>query len=130
VTRGATWSNYGFGYPGTGGAIPALTLDRNPQLGAQVTLSLGNPSGLTTLSLLVLSPEQAALTSPWGGVIATEMEFLVLTAIPAGGADFTGTLPADPAFTGVSEFVQGLVLDGGAHFGVAYSRGLRMTVGE
>jgi hypothetical protein len=130
VTRGATWANYGIGYPGTGGAIPTLTLDRNPQLGAHITLSLGNPSGNAALTMIVLSTEQASLTTSWGGVIVTEMPFLLMTTAPAGGASFSADVPNDPALIGESEYLQSLMLDPGALFGVAFSYGLRMTIGQ
>jgi hypothetical protein len=130
VTRGATWANYGIGYPGTGGAIPSLTLDKNPQLGAHITLTFGNTSGKSELAMIVLSTEQASLTTTWGGVIVTEMSYLLMTTEPAAGVSFSADVPNDPALIGESEYIQSLQLDPGAQFGVAFSYGLRMTIGQ
>ena len=130
VTRGATWANYGAGYPGTGGAIPTLALDRNPQLGAHVLVSFGNTSGTAAITMVVVSLEQAAVPTTWGGLVLTELSLLVLVTAPSGGFTIGEDVPNDPALIGVNEYLQSLQLDAGARFGVAFSPGLRMTIGQ
>jgi hypothetical protein len=130
VTRGATWGNYGAGYPGSGGAIPGFVLDVNPTLGAHVHFTVDNTGGSDAFAILVLSMEQAALTTPWGSLILTETGFVVPTLVPSTGLHIGATVPSDPAFTGLSEFLQVLELDAGAHFGVAFTSGLRVTLGQ
>src|SRR6185369_11161227 len=99
ITRGATWGNYGAGYPGTGGAIPGFVLDVNPTLGAHVHFTVDNTGGSDAFAILVLSMEQAALTTPWGSLILTETGFIVPTLVPTAGLHIGADVPSDPAFT-------------------------------
>lgn len=129
VTRAANWGNYGLGYPGSGGVVPSFVLDVAPQLGATVTATVGNPSGVATVALLLLSPELAAIETGWGGVIVTEMALQWVVPIGAGGEPIAADVPNDPALTGLSQYAQLLLLDGGARWGIAFTRGMRLTFG-
>ena len=59
----ASWSNYGAGWPGTGGGVPTLQLDANPVLGTTVNALIGNVSGGVAIGGVV---------EPEGGVDADE----------------------------------------------------------
>ncbi len=130
VQRGAQWSNYGIGYPGTNDVIPAFTLDRTPQLATTITASLGNSSGVATFGLLIASTERAALSTSWGGELATEVLLQLVLPIGAGGEAIDFDVPDDPTLIGLNEHVQVLQLDSGARYGMAFTRGLRLTFGE
>ena len=130
ISRGATWSNYGLGYPGTGGVIPAFTLDHAPQFGTTIHATLGNPSGQATFGLLIASTERAALPTSWGGVLLSEVLLQLVLPIGAGGETLDFDVPDDPTLTGLNEHVQVLELDQGARYGMAFTRGLRLTLGE
>jgi hypothetical protein len=58
------------------------------------------------------------------------MAFIAPTLVPAGGLHVGADVPSDPAFAGLSEFLQVLEVDAAARFGVAFSPGLRVTLGQ
>lgn len=130
ISRGATWSNYGAGYPGTNDVVPSFTLDHAPQFGTTITATLGNSAGVATLGLLLASTERAALPTSWGGVLYSEVLLQLVLPIGAGGELIDFDVPDDPTLTGLNEHVQVLELDQGARFGMAFTRGLRLTLGE
>jgi hypothetical protein len=130
ITRGATWSNYGVGYPGTGGVIPTLTSDAAPVLGSTIHVHVDNTSLQSTLVLFVLSTETARLPTQRGGTLSTEPVQFLIAPLPAGGAVIPWQVPSDPALVGISAFVQSLQPDPGARFQVAFSDGMRLTLGD
>lgn len=130
ITRGATWVNYGLGYPGSNDVVPSFTLDHAPQFGTTITATLGNSAGVATLGLLLASTERAALPTSWGGVLLSEVLLQLVLPIGAGGELIDFDVPDDPTLTGLNEHVQVLELDGGARYGFSFTRGLRLTLGE
>jgi hypothetical protein len=129
VVRGAGWSNYGKGYPGTAGAIPALTLSAAPQLGATVVVQAQNTSGAPAPAFLVVSAEPASIPTNLGGVVLVEPTSPLAFTLPAGGLNLAWAVPSDPALTGIVLHAQIVQADPGALFGWAFSRGLRVVPG-
>jgi hypothetical protein len=130
VTRGATWGNYGAGYPGTAAVIPELSLSGRPILGTVVGLKLGNPSGVATAGVLVLSEERANLGTGVGGALLVEPTLALALGVPAQGALIGIAIPNDPALVGLGLQMQGAVADTGARFLVAFTRGLTLNPGR
>jgi hypothetical protein len=130
IARGATSASYGVGYPGSGGVVPALSIDARPVLGAAVQLGIGNSSGQVAPLALLLSAEPARISTPFGGtllVLGLEGSFGIL---PAGGASLRLAVPTAAPLVGVQVHLQALQGDPGARFGIAFSRGLRLTLGR
>ncbi|MCC6670451.1 MAG: hypothetical protein IT458_05275 [Planctomycetes bacterium] len=130
VTRGATWGNYGAGYPGTAAVVPELTLSGRPVLGTVVGLKLGNPAGVATAGVLVLSEERANLGTGVGGALLVEPTLALALGVPAQGALIGFAIPNDPALVGLGLQMQGAVADTGARFLVAFTRGLTLNPGR
>jgi hypothetical protein len=129
VTRQAAWSLYGAGYPGTGGLVPAISLDADPALGADVSLQVQNVAGRDTVMIVLAATEPALLDTNKGGVLLTEPLLLFAAPLPQNGADLGWSIPNDPAFLGLSIYAQALEADTGARWRIAFSRGIRMTLG-
>jgi hypothetical protein len=130
VTRGATWSNYDVGYPGTGGVVPALFFDARPVQGATIVMHGGNPTGVAGApALLIVGVETLTASTPFGGRLLVLPDFLLPLSLTATGVDLPWTVPTDPAFVGFTLHAQLAVQDAGAAHGVAFSRGLRAVLG-
>jgi len=129
VTRLAGWTNYSYGYPGTSDSVPDLVSSAPPALGSTVQLGLANSSGGDATAALFLSLEAAQIDTKFGGVIVTEPTVAVWFTLPASGAQLPWSVSNDPLVTGVSLLLQTVQQDGGATFGYAFSRGLRLTLG-
>jgi hypothetical protein len=126
---GASWRNYGAGYPGTLG-IPGLTSSANPVFGTTITLSLGNSSGASTLGVLLAGTKSASIPTGKGGTLLVAWSLLVPVALPPAGFSWPGTIPNDPALCGVAGFLQGLELDPGATYGLSFTAGLELDLGH
>ncbi len=129
VTRKANWGNYGFGYPGTNGAVPAFIALGNPSLGTSVSLLLGNSSGNNASVFLLMSTEQANLPTNKGGALLTELLLSLALPMPPSGLNLLWAVPNDPVLSGLSVYLQSVQSDPAAHFGFAFSDGLRLTLG-
>lgn len=129
VQRGAHGTAYGTGYPGTGGAVPAHVAAGRPVLGAAITLVIQNTSGVDTAGVLVLSTERANLTTPFGGALLTEPTVTVALPVPAAGLSLPLGVPNEPVILGLQICSQSIQADTGAHFGLAFSRGLALLLG-
>lgn len=131
VMRGASFSSYGTGYPGTGGVVPSLTVNTAPQLGATITLSIGNSSGVPAFAALLVDLEPANLPTQFGGTLAVA-PFLpyVPMVLPAGGDTLSATIANDPGLIGMNIYCQTVQFDPGALFNFAFSRGLRLSIGQ
>lgn len=127
---GATWTNYGSGWPGTNGE-PSLELGGNPFIGQTVDLLLGNTAAAPAAAVLLFGDEQAAFPTPFGGTLLNNA--VVPVSIPSlaiGGQSTPLSIPDQSALCGVELYAQLIQFDAGASAGVAFSRGLRMIIGE
>jgi hypothetical protein len=129
VLRGAEWSNYGTGYPGTGAVVPAFTLSARPQLGATVMVNISNASGIPAQAFVAVSPEAASIPSGLGGVVLVEPTDITALTLPAGGLSIGWSIPAAPYLTGTVIHAQVAHADSGALFGWAFTRGVRVVLG-
>ncbi|MCB9870088.1 MAG: Ig-like domain-containing protein [Planctomycetes bacterium] len=129
VTRRATSSNYGDGYPGTKGVVPSLTATA-PTLGTTVQMTIGNSSGASTGAMLLASLERASLISMLGGRILTELDLQVVLQLPATGTTIGSAIPDNASLIGAGVFAQVIQVDAGARHGVSFSRGLELRLGR
>lgn len=129
VRRGAEWASYGVGYPGLFVAIPVLEPDAPPVLGTTIRITVGNVSGAPAPALLVVGREPASLPTPHGSFLLAFPDSVTSLSLPPEGLVIDWTLPAAPSLTGLSFFAQCLHSDPAAVLGVAFSRGLRLTLG-
>ncbi|MBL8733098.1 MAG: hypothetical protein JNN13_12070 [Planctomycetes bacterium] len=131
---GQTTVNPGFGSPGTGGVVPALSVYPSPRLGSSPVVTVANPSGVATagVGLIGLAPlAPGAMPTGFGGsyfVDPASAATLFFACTPSSG-QFTMNVPFDPALISVSFYLQGAVFDAGAASGVAVSDGVRTIVG-
>ncbi len=130
ITRLASSVGYGMGFPGTGGAVLDLSASAPPAFGGSFDVVLDNPSGAPTPGALLFGVEPARESLGFGGQLLVLRPDAIGVAVQAGGASYPLTVPTDPNLLGVVVHVQALELDAGARFGVAFSRGLRLVLGD
>ena len=102
----------------------------NPQLGATVTLSIGNSLGATTPGVVFAGLTPASVPTAFEGTLLLIATTILPLTLPAAGASIPVTVPGDDALCGLSIYLQVLEADAGASRGVAFSRGLRLQLGE
>ncbi len=129
VTRRASWSTFGSGYPGTGGIVPALTADAPPAIGSHVTILLGNPTSGSAPALVFTSNEYASIPTAFGGMAWLLPQAVVPIVVPPGGASIGWSIPNNPTVVGYVLHGQAVVLDAGALFGLAFTPALRLVLG-
>lgn len=129
VTRLGNSSHYGQGYPGSFGVVPEFSAGA-PATGSPLPVVVGNSSGVDTLAYVWVSLEFAQVDTPVGGALLVESTQLVLLPLPAAGLAVAAPLPNDPALVGVVLNTQAVQPDPGANFGWAFSRGLRLAIGD
>lgn len=122
-----SWQLYGPGHPGSAG-IPSIALSADPLLGSTPDLTIGNPSGSTTTLFLFAGLDDAWLPVRDGVLLLAPLELHAIGMGP-GGVALPISLPADASWCGADVRFQGLVLDPGASKGIAFTRGLRATLG-
>jgi len=125
----ATWTNYGSGFAGTLG-VPAFTSQTDPLIGTTVTLDLSNSSGGYSPGLLFLGSQRTSIHSVWGGDLLALPTQTLIIAMPPSGVSFTGAIPADENFCGVTLDLQAIELDPGALHGVSFTAGLELVLGR
>ena len=129
IQRGAHVAPYGTGYPGTAGVVPALGMTARPVLGTAPSLTVQNTTGVPTPGVLVVSTERANLPTPFGGALLTEPTIVLAVPMPAAGLNLPLPLPNDTGLLGLQICTQAVQADVGAHFGLAFSRGLALLLG-
>jgi Kelch motif protein len=122
------WENYGAGYPGTLG-VPELVAEQDPQLGAAVTLDVGNSPGVATAALLLIGAQPATIPTSKGGELLVTPQLNVPMVVAATGSKLTGGIPNDPSLAGATLYAQALEVDAGAASGLSFSRGLALQIG-
>jgi SMP-30/gluconolaconase/LRE-like protein len=124
----ASWSNYGAGFPGTGG-VPAFTATQPPVLGTRTTLDLDNSLGQPTVGLIFVGFARADLHSSWGGDLLVDPTLVVPISFSYGLDSFDWDVPNDPALIALTIDLQALEADGGAAKGVSFTAGLELVPG-
>lgn len=132
---GGAWIGYGAGLAGTGGHVPALSGSSCPLPGAAFTLHVDGVVGGASGALFV---GLASLAAPFKGGTFHVGALVLQVTVPVGGApgvagvgtlDLPAALPADPALSGASLFLQGAWVDAGAVQGVSLTQGLELEIG-
>jgi hypothetical protein len=124
----ASWWNYGIGWGGTLG-VPAFTAGSNPILGQSINLTISNSSLVATPGLFLLGASQASILTSKGGTLLVDPLLYLPLSLPVGSLTVTGTVPSDPAFSGVEADLQVLELDAGASKGISFTEGLDLLFG-
>jgi hypothetical protein len=129
LTVTANQMNFGDGHPGTNG-VPELTAGAVPSLGTGVPVHFGNSAGVATVGFIITGDRSIYQPTPWGGVrLVNSPSFEAAVQLPPGGLDRIISIPSNPARIGENRLMQFLVRDTGASHGLAFSRGLRLTIG-
>jgi Tol biopolymer transport system component len=132
---GGGWTGYGAGLAGEGGIVPSLFGESCPLPGATVMLHLDGIVGGAPGALFV---GLASASVPFkGGSFHVGAMFLTLGftvggssgVAGAGALDLPAALPADPALSGLSIFLQAGFSDAAAVQDVSLTQGLQMTIG-
>lgn len=128
---------YGTATVGSGGLAPFLWVDGMPCVGnALSSLNLTNGLG-GALAVLFNGNQPMGMPLPaYGGTLYALPQ--VVNVIVIGGAQGVAgagsisvpiTIPNDPLLSGQSAYLQAVLIDPGAIKGVAFSRGLQITIG-
>ncbi len=130
----AHFQNYGVGLAGTGGFVPSFTGSGSTSPADVFNLNLANGLG-GAKSIIFLGLDQASIAG-YGGTFLTDNIALTLNRKLSGpaGTPGVGTFSVagtvtDPTLIGQSFYLQTVVLDSGAPFGLSMSEGLHMFVG-
>ncbi len=130
LTVTANQTNFGDGHPGTHG-VPDLLAGAVPSLGTNVPVHYGNSAGTGTVGFLIRGDRAIYQPTPWDGsllVVAKGRQQVM--QLPPRGLDRVVPIANDPSRIGENILLQLLVRDPGASGGLAFSRGLRLTIGE
>jgi len=128
---GASWKNYGNGFPGLIG-IPGFKASNAPKIGQALTLTADNSNGGLRLGgFLVVGSQAIQVPGNWGGDLLASPDLMFQSvAIPVTGLVLSTTLPNDPNLVGVSIYLQVLEFDPGAAKGISNTPGLQLTFGQ
>ncbi|MEW6742743.1 MAG: FG-GAP repeat protein [Planctomycetota bacterium] len=126
---GASWKNYGEGWPGTRG-IPGIALDTDLVLGRSTQLDVDNSLGSQTAAVLLLGSSPALWDTPLGGSLLVAPSLALAISLPASGLSVVADIPCDEGLEGLSLFMQVLEADPGASAGVSFTPGLWLLMGS
>ncbi len=126
---GATWTNYGAGFPGTNG-VPTFTSRADPVLGTTIALDIANSYGASSCGLLLVGFQRTQIPSTWGGDVLVVPMLTLLIVLPSGGTSVTGDIPIDHDLCGFTIDLQSIELDPGAANGVSFTPGLELLLGH
>ncbi len=129
VEPDAAWSNYGTGFGGTFG-VPTLSMSADPVLGTTRKLDVGNSAGTFTIGFLFVGADSASLGTSRGGTLLVDWTLIDPIALWPGGLSLGAALPLDPAWCGISAYLQVVELDAGAQYGLSFTPGLQATFGK
>ena len=125
------WELYGDGTPGTLG-VPSFALAEAPRVGQPLEFQMGNSLGLESDACLFLAGSAGEFETMLGTILFDLPFFTVFVLHPfdaEGGTKLVG-VPADPSLAGAELFAQLTVADPGSATGYAWSRGMRILIGE
>jgi len=129
ISVGAGWENFGGGYPGTNG-VPQFDVSANPVLGSTISITLGNSAPGATAGLILIGELPAYQPTIWDGVLLVKEPLLMPVGLPSGGTTLNYSVPSGLALIGANQVGQLLVIDSGATAGIAFSKGLRLVLGQ
>ena len=96
-----------------------------------MNLLIGNASGTAVTATLLFGDQQASLPTPFGGSLLNNAVVPIgLGTLAPGGASVSLGLPNRSAFCGAELYCQLIHIDPGASAGIAFSRGLRLVLGQ
>ena len=128
-STGASWSNYGSGFPGTSG-VPSLTSRSNPTIGSTITLDLANSCAKPTVGLLFVGYQRTTIPTNLGGDLLVVPALSIFVTFSCGGEWFTGAIPKDETLCGTTIDLQAIESDPGAVKGVSFTPGLELVIGH
>ena len=125
-----TITSYGFGCPGSGGALPVLALDGcasdGRPLGLTVTGGLGGAA-----AVLALGPEPGVAMLEGGCVLRVDPLLVTIPVTLGGSGPGAGTLDLDfvvpPGSNGLAAALQVFVFDPGTPWGYASTNGVEVV---
>jgi hypothetical protein len=129
VQVGAGWETFGEGHPGTLG-VPAFDVSANPVLGTTISVHVGNSAPGPALGILAIGKLPNYQPTIWEGILLVKDPSLLLVALPLGGATVNHKVSPSTSLIGMNQVAQLLVVDPGASQGLAFSKGLRLTLGQ
>ena len=129
VSEPATWSVYGAGFPGALG-VPTLAATAAPVLGTTPDVLFGSSTSSPAAAVLFLGVALANVPTPFGGAALVQPATSLGLLLPPTGAAVPFPVPASSVFCGFEVFAQGIVLDGAATAGLAFTAGLALVVGD
>ncbi|MCB9914584.1 MAG: hypothetical protein H6828_05475 [Planctomycetes bacterium] len=127
VTAG--YEVFGEGHPGATGE-PVLTVSAPPTIGTGVPVHLGSSATSVQTAFVLSSTRPDYQPTPWGGVFLVKDFGTRVIQIGPQGMNRVMHIPNSPALIGQNIVLQLVVLDPGASNGYAFSKGLRLTLGE
>jgi len=130
-TRVARSSHYGSGYAGPH-PIPTMSVDVAPTLGASINLSITNSSGVPVTALVFVGVDEASVALPWGATLLVDLSTALHFLVPlgAGGGTLQSSVPGDPAYSGLSVYLQALEYDDAVTRKLAFTNGLALHFGN
>ncbi|HEX6813381.1 MAG TPA: hypothetical protein VF384_17305 [Planctomycetota bacterium] len=120
---------YGAGLAGTGGLVPGIALLGEPVIGTAPVLGVANNTGAPAGVVVVLGMNPVSLPTPLLGTLLVSPDATSLVITPAPALLLPIPIPDQFSLNGVHVYLQALVLDPGAPAGVAFTRGLDLTIG-
>lgn len=127
----ACWGNYGNGFPGSSG-IPNLVPSAPPVIGTSIDFVMTSVRSVAELGVLVLGTAATSTATPFGGTLLAAPDVLSTHIVPAAPAFATQpfVIPYSGGLVGYEVFAQFAHLDPTAAAGFAFSRGLRLRIGN
>jgi hypothetical protein len=101
-----------------------------PVLCTTITVDLGNSLGVNTLTALFIGLAPTDQSTNYGGHLLVAPTNILFFTLPGAGLALRGALPCDPAFCGLSMYLQALEVDAGASKGISFTAGLRLVLGR
>lgn len=124
-----SWSNYGTGWPGTSGQVPALTSSHYPVLGRPLTIDAENSWGVNTIGFLFVGFDPASVPVKRGGTILVDPYLTLMFPVPAAGLSLPWTILNDPTLCDLDIYLQLLQSDPGAVGKISMTEGLHLILG-
>lgn len=127
-------SEYGTGLAGSGGFVPHISSTGCPDVGRTVTVHVDRAVG-GTFGLLLLGSAPASLPAFGGTLLLAPIDASAVfpcsgaLGVPGAGAFVLPIPMTNPAFSGLSLYLQAALLDGAAPQGLSITNGLQLVIG-
>jgi len=86
--------------------------------------------GTFTIGFLFVGADSASLGTSRGETLFVDWTLIDPIALWPGGLSLGAALPLDPAWCGISAYLQVVELDAGAQYGLSFTPGLQATFGK